>query len=74
MGIAQQLDIIPTKYIQIAPFPYDEVIPELEKYPNAEVYWAQEEHKNMVSLTISNLLTFSNCYGKFFPYFKFPKS
>jgi len=32
---------------QIAPFPYDEVIPEMEKYPNAEVYWAQEEHKNM---------------------------
>jgi len=32
---------------QIAPFPYDEVIPEMEKYPNAEIYWAQEEHKNM---------------------------
>lgn len=32
---------------QIAPFPYDEVIPEMQKYKNAEIYWAQEEHKNM---------------------------
>ena len=31
----------------MAPFPYDLVIPELEKYKNAEVYWVQEEHKNM---------------------------
>jgi len=32
---------------QLAPFPYDEVIPEMNKYKNAQVYWVQEEHKNM---------------------------
>jgi len=32
---------------QLAPFPYDEVIPEMNKYSNAEIYWVQEEHKNM---------------------------
>jgi len=31
---------------QIAPFPYDLVQAELEKYNNAEVIWSQEEHKN----------------------------
>ena len=32
---------------QLAPFPYDEVIPEMNKYKKAQVYWVQEEHKNM---------------------------
>lgn len=40
-------DIAIARVEQIAPFPYDQVIPELEKYKNAEVYWVQEEHKNM---------------------------
>lgn len=31
---------------QISPFPYDLVKEECEKYPNAEIIWAQEEHKN----------------------------
>jgi 2-oxoglutarate dehydrogenase E1 component len=32
---------------QISPFPYDELRAESALYPNAELYWAQEEHKNM---------------------------
>lgn len=32
---------------QISPFPYDLVRREAAKYPNAELIWAQEEHKNM---------------------------
>merc|ERR1711881_493539 len=32
---------------QIAPFPFDLVKKQLDLYPNAKVYWAQEEHKNM---------------------------
>lgn len=32
---------------QISPFPFDCVRHEAIKYPNAELIWAQEEHKNM---------------------------
>ena len=32
---------------QIAPFPYDLIKEETSRYPNAELIWAQEEHKNM---------------------------
>jgi 2-oxoglutarate dehydrogenase E1 component len=32
---------------QIAPFPYDMIKDEYEKYRQAETIWAQEEHKNM---------------------------
>lgn len=32
---------------QIAPFPYDLVMEECSKYPDADLVWAQEEHKNM---------------------------
>ncbi len=32
---------------QLAPFPYDLVMRELRRYPNAEVVWCQEEHQNM---------------------------
>lgn len=31
---------------QIAPFPFDLVKEQLDKYPGADVYWSQEEHKN----------------------------
>ncbi|XP_011498666.1 PREDICTED: 2-oxoglutarate dehydrogenase, mitochondrial isoform X3 [Ceratosolen solmsi marchali] len=33
-------------YLQITPFPYDLIKKEVAKYPNAELVWAQEEHKN----------------------------
>lgn len=32
---------------QLAPFPFDLVMRELRRYPNAEIVWAQEEPKNM---------------------------
>jgi len=32
---------------QIAPFPHDLMKQQLDLYPTAKVYWAQEEHKNM---------------------------
>eukprot|EP01041_Mallomonas_annulata_P001310 gene1310-2527_t len=32
---------------QLAPFPYDLIEPALQKYPNAELVWVQEEPKNM---------------------------
>lgn len=31
---------------QLTPFPFDLVKREAEKYPNAQIAWAQEEHKN----------------------------
>ncbi|XP_068082629.1 2-oxoglutarate dehydrogenase complex component E1 [Anabrus simplex] len=39
-------DIAITRVEQISPFPYDLVKNECLKYPNAELVWAQEEHKN----------------------------
>ncbi|XP_012260678.2 2-oxoglutarate dehydrogenase complex component E1 isoform X2 [Athalia rosae] len=36
---------------QISPFPYDLVKREAEKYPNAELVWTQEEHKNQGAWT-----------------------
>ncbi|XP_020278096.1 2-oxoglutarate dehydrogenase, mitochondrial isoform X3 [Pseudomyrmex gracilis] len=36
---------------QISPFPYDLVKKEAEKYPNAELVWSQEEHKNQGAWT-----------------------
>ena len=32
---------------QISPFPYDLLIKEFNKYPNASLKWVQEEPKNM---------------------------
>ena len=32
---------------QLCPFPFDLVRDEIAKYPNADLIWAQEEHKNM---------------------------
>jgi len=36
-----------TRVEQVAPFPFDEVQEQVNKYPGAEVVWAQEEHQNM---------------------------
>ncbi|XP_076168201.1 oxoglutarate dehydrogenase Nc73EF isoform X3 [Ptiloglossa arizonensis] len=36
---------------QISPFPYDLVKKEAAKYPNSELIWAQEEHKNQGAWT-----------------------
>ena len=32
--------------LQISPFPYDLVVRELDRFPNAELVWVQEEPKN----------------------------
>jgi 2-oxoglutarate dehydrogenase E1 component len=32
---------------QLSPFPYDLILKEVNKYPNAQLTWVQEEHKNM---------------------------
>lgn len=31
---------------QLSPFPFDLLLQEVQKYPNAELAWCQEEHKN----------------------------
>jgi len=36
-----------TRVEQIAPFPFDKIQAEFERFPNAEVYWVQEEPMNM---------------------------
>ncbi|XP_050972572.1 oxoglutarate (alpha-ketoglutarate) dehydrogenase a (lipoamide) isoform X1 [Labeo rohita] len=35
-----------TRIEQLSPFPFDLVRAETEKYPNADLVWCQEEHKN----------------------------
>ncbi|XP_008193111.1 2-oxoglutarate dehydrogenase complex component E1 isoform X3 [Tribolium castaneum] len=42
-------DIVITRVEQISPFPYDLIKNECAKYPNAQLCWAQEEHKNQGS-------------------------
>lgn len=32
--------------MQLSPFPFDLVKEEIDKYPEAELVWCQEEHKN----------------------------
>lgn len=40
-------DVAIVRIEQLVPFPYIDVLNQIKKYPNAEVVWAQEEHKNM---------------------------
>ena len=35
-----------TRVEQLCPFPFDLVREEIQKYPNADILWSQEEHKN----------------------------
>ncbi|XP_038210140.1 2-oxoglutarate dehydrogenase, mitochondrial isoform X2 [Zerene cesonia] len=42
-------DIAIVRLEQISPFPYDQLKSEIAKYPNAQLVWSQEEHKNMGS-------------------------
>jgi len=39
-------DIAVARVEQISPFPFDRVKQEVDNFPNAQVFWAQEEHKN----------------------------
>ena len=43
----QESTIAIVRMEQISPFPYDQLRVECDKYKGAELYWAQEEHKNM---------------------------
>lgn len=50
---------------QIAPFPYHYVLEQLKLYPNAEVSWVQEEHRNQgpwtyVQERLEHLMQISN--------------
>lgn len=45
--INKESDVALIRIEQISPFPYDLIQAECRKYPQAELYWAQEEHKNM---------------------------
>jgi len=40
-------DIVITRIEEIAPFPYNAIKEEIERYPNAQIFWVQEEPKNM---------------------------
>lgn len=40
-------DIVFIRIEQLAPFPHDLIPPVIQKFPNAEVIWCQEEPKNM---------------------------
>ncbi|XXQ30002.1 2-oxoglutarate dehydrogenase, mitochondrial [Plasmodiophora brassicae] len=52
-------DVALCRVEQLSPFPFDRVAEEAERYPNAEIVWAQEEPKNMGAYTYvkSRLLT-----------------
>lgn len=39
-------DVAIVRVEQLSPFPFDLVLEELRKYPNADLLWSQEEHKN----------------------------
>lgn len=40
-------DVALVRIEQLSPFPFEQVIEQIKLYSNAEVAWAQEEHKNM---------------------------
>jgi 2-oxoglutarate dehydrogenase E1 component len=40
-------DVALVRIEQIAPFAFDRIAVHVERYPNAEVIWAQQEPKNM---------------------------
>ncbi|KAF8073345.1 thiamine diphosphate-binding protein [Lyophyllum atratum] len=39
-------DVVISRMEQISPFPYDLITPELDRYPNADLLWCQEEPLN----------------------------
>ena len=39
-------DVVIIRVEQLCPFPFRAIMVELEKYNNADLVWAQEEHKN----------------------------
>ncbi|CAH1129483.1 unnamed protein product [Ceutorhynchus assimilis] len=49
LGIDDKIAL--TRVEQLTPFPFDLIKKECEKYPSAQVAWAQEEHKNQGAWT-----------------------
>merc|ERR1711902_75935 len=47
-------EIVITRIEEIAPFPYQLIKNEIEKYENAQIYWVQEEPKNMGAYSYVN--------------------
>ena len=47
-------DVVVSRIEQIAPFPYKLIKEEMERYPNAEIVWVQEEPKNMGAFSYVN--------------------
>jgi len=45
-GQDQKNEVAIVRLEQLAPFPFDLIVRELRRYPNAEVVWCQEEHAN----------------------------
>lgn len=43
-GLEDKVAIIRVE--QLSPFPWDLLTDEIKRYPNAEAFWSQEEHKN----------------------------
>lgn len=41
-----ETDVAITRVEQLSPFPFDLIEMEVKKYPNAQIVWCQEEHKN----------------------------
>lgn len=46
-GLDKKNEVAVVRLEQLAPFPFDLILRELKRYPNAEVVWCQEEHQNM---------------------------
>lgn len=64
-----------TRVEQLNPFPWDLITEEINKYPNADVIWSQEEHKNqgkyflyIRGFTKSNLAVFPFVFLGFWPF------
>ncbi|KZS99008.1 2-oxoglutarate dehydrogenase E1 component [Sistotremastrum niveocremeum HHB9708] len=55
-------DVVISRIEQISPFPYDLLTPHLDKYPNAELLWCQEEPLNCGAWTYvgARILTAAN--------------
>lgn len=45
---------------QLFPFPYKDIADDVKEYSNAEIYWAQEEHKNQVIYYLKTVSTEQN--------------
>ena len=45
-GRGLESDVAITRVEQLCPFPFDLIRDEIQKYPNADLVWSQEEHKN----------------------------